>query len=105
MIEIYPEELKEWFDTNKEFQLLDVREDFEREQLSIGGDFLPMSIVFDNVKKVKRDIPVVVMCSSGARSASVISLLEDFHGFDNLYNLEGGVVGYIHRIDPERNIY
>ncbi|MEL7342870.1 MAG: rhodanese-like domain-containing protein [Bacteroidota bacterium] len=41
----------------------------------------------------------MIHCRSGKRSANVIRKLESEYGFDNLYNLEGGVLAFAEEID------
>lgn len=88
-------ELKNLIDSKAEFQLVDVREDYEFEEANLNGELIPMGDVMDNVEKISRDKQVVVHCRSGKRSANVITTLENKFGFTNLYNLEGGILSYI----------
>lgn len=87
----YAEMLK-WREEGKNFQLIDVREQYEFDEFNIGGHLIPMNTVPDHVEAFSREIPVVVHCKAGSRSANVIRFLEENHGFDNLYNLEGGLL-------------
>ncbi len=87
------------------FQLIDVREPYEYEICHLGGELIPMAEVMDHVDRISRDKKVVVHCRSGKRSASVIRALEQLHGFDNLFNLEGGVLAWADEIDPEMPKY
>ena len=89
------EELKNLIDSKAEFQLVDVREDYEFEEANLNGELIPMGDVIDNVEKISRDKQVVIHCRSGKRSANVITTLENKFGFTNLYNLEGGILSYI----------
>lgn len=98
MKEISVQELKQLIDEKKDFQLIDVREEHEFDEVNIHGELIPMGEVMDNVDKISRDKQVVVHCRSGKRSASVISALESQHGFTNLYNLKGGILAYIEEI-------
>jgi len=50
--------------------------------------------------QISRDKKVVVLCRSGIRSAQAIRMLEKQHGFDNLYNLKGGILAWADQIDP-----
>lgn len=104
MKEISPSELKEKLDNNENIQLIDVREDYEREAANIGGEHIPMGFVLNNVDKIARDKPVVVYCRSGRRSANVINELEKRFGYENLYNLEGGILAYAEEIDPTLDV-
>ncbi|MES2130767.1 MAG: rhodanese-like domain-containing protein [Bacteroidota bacterium] len=98
MKEITATELKHLMDENKDFQLIDVREQYEFDEVNINGDLIPMGEVMDNIDKIDKNKQVVVHCRSGKRSATVISALESQHGFTNLYNLKGGILAYIDEV-------
>jgi rhodanese-related sulfurtransferase len=91
-------ELKKLIDEKKDFQLIDVREEYEFDEANINGELIPMGVVMDNVDKISKDKQVVVHCRSGKRSATVINALEAQHGFTNLYNLKGGILAYIDEV-------
>jgi rhodanese-related sulfurtransferase len=99
MQEITVQQLKSMKDAKEDFQLIDVREEYEHDICEIGGELIPMGEVNDNVDKISRDKKVVVHCRSGKRSASVIQMLEQAHGFKNLYNLKGGILAWADEID------
>lgn len=98
MKEITVKELKELIDNKKDFQLIDVREQHEFDEVNLSGELIPMGEVLSNVDKISKDKQVVVHCRSGKRSATVIGALESQHGFTNLYNLQGGILAYIDEI-------
>ncbi len=93
MKEVTVQDLKEMQDNQEDFQLIDVREDYEYDEDNLGGELIPLGEVADHTDKVAKDKKVVVHCRSGKRSASAIQLLEK-QGFDNLYNLKGGILAY-----------
>lgn len=95
MQEITAKELKEWIDKKVDFQLIDVREPHEFEDMNLNGELIPMGDVMDNTDKISKDKKVVVHCRSGKRSAAVIQALETQLGYTNLYNLKGGILAYI----------
>jgi adenylyltransferase/sulfurtransferase len=98
MKEVTVQELKKLIDEKKDFQLIDVREEHEFDEVNIHGELIPMGEVLDNVDKISKDKQVVVHCRSGKRSATIINALESQHGFTNLYNLKGGILAYIEEI-------
>jgi adenylyltransferase/sulfurtransferase len=98
MKEISVQELKQLIDEKKDFQLIDVREEHEFDEVNINGELIPMGEVMDNIDKISKDKQVVIHCRSGKRSATVINALEGQHGFTNLYNLKGGILAYIEEI-------
>lgn len=98
MKEISPKELKQLKDENKDFQLIDVREQYEFDEVNMNGELIPMGEIMDNTDKISKDKQVIIHCRSGKRSATVISALESQHGFTNLYNLKGGILAYIDEV-------
>lgn len=88
-------------DSGETHQLIDVREPFEHEIAQIGGELMPLAEVVDAENRIRRDCKVVVHCQGGKRSANVIRVLEERFGFDNLYNLEGGIRAWSKEIDPQ----
>ena len=99
--EINALELNEWQISGVDFQIIDVREPYEYEIVNIGAELIPLGTVIENVDKIDRNKKVVVQCKTGNRSGKAIRELEDKFGFENLYNLKGGILGYIDDIKPE----
>lgn len=95
---ISPLELEQWRTNGIEHQLIDVREPFEAQIASLGGELIPLGSLLAHVDQISRDKNVVVHCRSGKRSADAIRQLEDL-GYDNLYNLEGGILAYSDEVD------
>jgi rhodanese-related sulfurtransferase len=104
MKEISVQELKEKLDSGEDFQLIDVREDFEYETSNIGGQLIPLGGILIEADKIDKNKPVVVMCRSGKRSAAAIMQLEQ-QGYNNLSNLKGGILAWQAEIDPTLNVY
>jgi rhodanese-related sulfurtransferase len=104
MKEVSVQELKEKMDNAEDFQLIDVREDFEYETSNIGGLLIPLGGILIETDKVAKDKPVIIMCRSGKRSAAAIMQLEQ-QGFTNLYNLQGGILAWAAEIDPTISVY
>ncbi|MGB3466767.1 MAG: rhodanese-like domain-containing protein [Cyclobacteriaceae bacterium] len=92
--EITVQELKEWQDQGKDFQLIDVRETDEYEEANMDGKLIPLGTVEQHTEEIAKDKPVVVHCRSGKRSANAIAVLQRDHGYDNLYNLKGGILAW-----------
>ena len=105
MKEITVEELKRKIDNGEDFQLIDVRETFEYEVSNLGGENIPLAGVLIESDKISTDKPVIVQCRSGKRSAAAIMQLEQHFGFDNLYNLEGGMLAWAEEIEPGMQVY
>lgn len=105
MKEISVSELNALKNSEADFQLIDVREQNEFEIAEIGGELIPMNTVPQHVDKISKDKQVIVHCRSGKRSGDVINWLEANHGFENLYNLAGGILAWADEIDPSVQKY
>ena len=103
--ECSPKELKEWLDSSKEVLLVDVREQDESEIVSIGGTLIPLSQLTIRFQEIPQDKEVVVYCRSGVRSANAIRFLAEQHGYTNLINLKGGILGWINDVDSSLTRY
>lgn len=93
-------------DLNKnkdEYALIDVRENHERTAGNIGGEHIPMGTLPDKVNEIPKDQKVVIYCRSGGRSGNAVQFLEG-QGYDNLYNLEGGMLAWKERVDSDLNV-
>ncbi len=98
------ETLKQWIDENANFKIIDVREPYERDAAHIGGAPIPMDDVEKSLSEIPKDRNVVVYCRSGVRSARVIELLQAKYDYQNLHNLEGGILAWKEKFDPELNV-
>ena len=87
--------LAEWMnESSRAFRIIDVREQMEIAQGSIpGAEPMPMSSLGSRLQELKQDEEIVFICRSGARSGQVVAHLAQ-NGFDNVYNLRGGVLGW-----------
>lgn len=82
------------------WQLLDVREDWERNIASIDGSIhIPMGDVPERLNELSKDAPVAVLCHSGVRSARVAGFLAD-QGFSSVANVSGGIDAWSVDVDP-----
>lgn len=95
-MDITVQELKEKLSRGEDFVLIDVREPYEHEEFNVGGYLIPMGNFPRVISSLlsHKDDEVVVYCRSGRRSASVKYLLQDA-GFNNVRNLEGGMLDWI----------
>lgn len=103
--EISVKDLYDWQVRGEKFQLIDVREPHEYDIVNIGAELIPLGTVSVNAEKINRDKKVVVHCKMGGRSAKAIRELEEKYGFENLYNLKGGILAYIDEVKPELTKY
>lgn len=95
------EELAHLLDSRAEFQLVDIREPFERQIAAIEpSDLVPLGSLMSQLDSIRRDAPVVLYCHSGVRSARALALLRNA-GFDNVRHLAGGIDRYSVVVDPQ----
>lgn len=97
--QISVEELKNKFDQNEEFLLIDVRETYEYEEDNLGGELIPLGTLMMKLPELEayKKNEIVIHCRSGARSAVAQQLLLR-QGFENVHNLDGGIIAYRKRI-------
>lgn len=77
-----------------EVVLIDVRTDAEFAQGSIqGAKHMPLHMLPLVADQIENEMPVILICRSGARSAQACAFLAS-KGFGNVYNLRGGVMGW-----------
>ena len=63
------------------------------------------AVLLHIVSEIDPNRETVVHCKMGGRSAKAIHELEDNFGFTNLYNLKGGILGWIDEVQPELTKY
>ena len=103
--EITVSQLKQWQDEEKDFQLIDVRKQFEWDIANLNAELIILDTLPNNVDKIAKDKPVVIHCRSGARSANAIRFLQENYGYSNLYNLKGGILAWAAEIDASMATY
>jgi rhodanese-related sulfurtransferase len=105
--QISPRDLKQWLDDDKRPApvLLDVREPWEFGVCRIeGAQHVPMRTIPLRLAELDPNSELVVICHHGARSYQVAMFLQH-QGFNNLYNLYGGVAGWAREVDPRMPTY
>ena len=98
-------ELKAKQDANEALQLIDIREGWEVKVSNLGGHHIPMGEILQRSDELKTDVPCVIHCRTGGRSVKTIQVLELHKGFENLYNLEGGINAWAEEIDQTLEQY
>lgn len=92
-------ELKNLLETDQSIQLIDVREPSEWEICYIeGAQLMPMNSISNRMADIDKNKKTVVYCHHGVRSQRVIDYLAR-EGFDNLWNLEGGIHAWAMQVD------
>ena len=100
-----PEKVVEAIKKGEHIVLLDVRTN--QEQSILGLSFpetlrIPMNEVFkpENLAKIPTDKKVIVTCQSGLR-CTIIELALRNVGFDNVYEMKGGLMGLMQYLGPK----
>jgi len=96
-----PQEWKNWLESDKERVILDVRNDYEWKVGHFKGAELPRSKTFRDFKeyaselkgKVDEKKPILMYCTGGIRCEVYSALLKE-EGFEEVYQLQGGVINY-----------
>jgi molybdopterin/thiamine biosynthesis adenylyltransferase/rhodanese-related sulfurtransferase len=92
-------ELKRKLEAREPVQLVDVREAFEHDIAKIdSARLIPLGELPDRLSELDRDRLTVVHCHSGMRSAQAVRFLREA-GFENVFNLEGGIDKWSDEID------
>ncbi|HFE38133.1 MAG TPA: sulfurtransferase [Gammaproteobacteria bacterium] len=99
MQHISPKQLAIRLEGDESLTLLDVREPWEFEICHIDGSILiPMADIPNQLERLEKKQPLVVICHHGRRSFEIAAFLEH-NGFKNLINLTGGVDAWAMEVD------
>lgn len=99
---VSPQKWKEMLDKQEERILLDVRNDYEWKLGRFEGAEVPPCITFrefanyaDELKEKSdpKKTPVMMYCTGGIRCEIYSAILKE-KGFDTVYQLDGGIIGY-----------
>ncbi|XXQ67673.1 rhodanese-like domain-containing protein [Neisseriaceae bacterium B1] len=100
-----PQQTVEFLQQHPNAVLLDVREEGEVQICAISGSLhIPMNLIAIRQTELPDDAPIVVYCHHGIRSLNVARYLEHV-GFDDLYNLTGGIDLWAQQIDKQMASY
>ena len=87
---------------SEKYLLVDVRtaEEFSEGHIkgAINIDYFSATFA-DGISKVGFEIPVLLYCRSGNRSGKAMKIMKEL-GFKEVYNLEGGIKGWISENNP-----
>lgn len=98
-------ELKARLDRGDTVFILDVREPPEPAICRIAGaTLIPLGELPHRLAELPADRDIVVMCRSGARSARATAFLRD-RGLSRAYNLAGGILDWIDKVDQSQSKY
>jgi rhodanese-related sulfurtransferase len=102
---VNPDQLKEMMDKGDDFVIVDVREPDELDICNLGGLNIPLGMLDKEYEKIPEDKPAIVLCRSGKRSYMAILFLQQEYQLDNLFNLNGGIIGYARDVDKSMQVY
>jgi sulfur-carrier protein adenylyltransferase/sulfurtransferase len=100
-------DLRDWLDSGKSIDLIDVREPAEWEIVRIPGAHLVPKGEFLNgtaLADLPQDKQIVLYCKTGVRSAEALAAVKAA-GFRDAVHVQGGVVSWIKTVDPSLPIY
>ena len=106
MSEISPSEVQVLLEREpKEFVLLDCREVDEVRIATIRGSInIPMGEIPSRITSLDPDMPIVVYCHYGVRSANVAEFLRK-QDFRDVKNMSGGIDAWSRQVDPSVPLY
>jgi len=99
--EIDSPELANWMeDESHQLRIIDVREMPEIAQGTMPkAEPLPLATLPARLSDFESGEKLVIICRSGARSAQACLFLQQ-QGFNNVYNLRGGMIAWAHNDLP-----
>ena len=93
---------------NKKTFLLDARKPFEYKVGSFKKSINPNIGNFRDfpkyLKKLKKDQSIAMFCTGGIRCEKASVYLEK-KGFKNIYQLKGGILNYLKKIEPKKSLW
>ena len=106
MKSISPKELSSIIESaNSDYQLIDIRDEYEHDICCIGGEKINMYSIPENIYKLSKNKKIIIYCRTGVRSANIVNLLEKKFSFNNVYNLDGGIMRWREDVDPSLKSY
>jgi UPF0176 protein len=97
---IQPEELKAWFDSGEEFEIIDMRNSYEYDLGHFKNSVDPQTESFFDLPKVIDTLAplkkkkVLTVCTYGVRCEKASAYLKQ-QGFSDVYQLHGGIGSYM----------
>ena len=97
--EITVHELNKMREENNKIQILDVREDTERNHTSIKGSLhIKLTDIVNRHTELDKEKNIFVMCHTGTRSQAVVKWLKS-EGYNHSVNVLGGIDAWAALID------
>ncbi len=105
-VHLKPEELKQWYESGKDFVVVDMRNDYEFKVGRFKDSIMPKLQNFRDVPEALSDIEhlkdktVLAVCTGGVRCEKASGLLKR-EGFKDVYQLDGGIVSYMEKFPAQ----
>ena len=95
-MDISAQELKERIEKGEKLNLIDVREQWEYDEVNIGAKLIPLQTLPNKLSELEqfKGEELIVHCKSGRRSDNAKKFLEQ-NGFINVRNVLGGIEAYL----------
>ncbi len=100
---ITPEALKSWYDSGKNFIIIDTRNDYEVRVGTFKNSihfqmthFKEFADAIQNLRNISPTIPIVTFCTGGIRCEKAAPYMQQ-NGFHNVVQLEGGILKYFEK--------
>lgn len=84
---------------DKKFYLLDVRIPQEVLLANIGGTNIPLDQLQQRFQEIPKDLSIYCLCHHGVRSSYAADFLIQM-GYNNVFNIEGGIDAWSLMVDP-----
>lgn len=100
---LQPEELRTWYETNKDFVVVDMRNSYEFESGHFKNSIDPgmdasreLPELIDTIKEKTNNKTILTVCTGGVRCEKMSALLLN-KGFQDVYQLDGGMHSYMEK--------
>ena len=97
-----PQELKNWYDQQEQFVIIDARNDYEFDVGKFKNAVKMPIKKFREFPKAAQNLTeyknqkVVLYCTGGIRCEKASAYLKQ-NGFDNVYHIKGGIINYVNQ--------
>ena len=76
---------------------IDVREAYELDEVAYdvpNVKHIPLGEIQTRMNEIPKDVDIIIGCRSGGRSMNACTFLS-MQGYENLFNLRGGIMGWV----------
>jgi molybdopterin/thiamine biosynthesis adenylyltransferase/rhodanese-related sulfurtransferase len=102
---VSPTELQEMLARGEQITIVDVREPFEFEIARLpNSQLIPLGTLAETYERLSVREKTVILCKTGSRSARATEFLRA-RGFENSFNLAGGIEAWREEVDPSLRKY